>query len=711
VSHAGPPVEDASAPWKWLGAIALACGLTWYFFEVLWLGGGLIGGDLYPYFFPQKTVYAQALREGTIPLWNPLVGHGYPQHAESQTGSLYPPNLVAYALWDVNDAYVTVQLAHYVIAFLGALALARVFGADWGGGLLAALVYTYGWFPARLCLEWAIIGGAWMPWCIWGLVSWRGSGDTCATRHWRYLFAMWGGLTLQLLAGHFVFAFMTQLVLVAWLVVFFVVDCRNKSRDDVADRRRAFVALGMGGTAIVAAYLAAAAQLVPTWEYKQLSQRGQVAGSFDPGYGHLPWWSLAQVVTPWSWYADPTDINNYRRAGEPLTNRVEAHLYFGLIPLALVAVGASGLVWRSCQARIFQEKPLDDDLHIVVWSALGILALIHATTCVRSLTDGLPGFGYFTGPGRFGAITTLAVAMISGLVWRQLGTRWPARWSTLAGAIVWVVTLLELGWVDSQNRGVVQVLDAPIAVRERSPLRSLLADAPQPVRLFCRGQNVATLLDVASTPTYLGLSPAQYQDPATALPEPFPFDTPPTSAHIDWLRRAGVTHVLSFSQLDRSEIDRRTWPVRQIAVVDDPFLNRVWGRYAGATEQPLFWLYELLETRGRVAIDGGAARVVSHRRERVEVEVEHSSGGRLVLTDLAYPGWRVTVNGQPAPSTTVEGMYRGVDVPAGRHTVVWEYQPASFRIGLAISTATLLVAAALGHVRFWHPRWWPRPRN
>ena len=735
-------VEPESAePWKWLGAAALALLLTWYFFEVLWLGGGLVGGDLYPYFFPQKTVYAAALREGEVPLWNPLVGHGYPQLAESQTGVFYPFHLAAYWLWDVNTAYVAVQLTHYVIAFLGAVALARATGTGWGGGLLAALVYTYGWFPARLCLEWAIIGGAWLPWCVWGLVRWRDSDHTRADGHGRYLFVVWGGLTLQLLAGHFVFAFMTQLVVATWLVVFFVVDVRSAG-EPPDHRRRAVRRLAIGGAAIVAAYLAAAVQLVPTWEYKQLSQRARVSGSFDPAYGHLPWWSLQQATFPWSWYADTTDINNRRGPDEPLTNRAEAHLYFGLVPLALLGTALFGAAARGVRRRHhsreagngsidapsppqpaivrgenslvgekvsagrmrgYRHAPLDPDFAIVVWFAIGLLALIHATAQFRSLTDRLPGFGYFTGPGRFGAITTLAVAIIAGLAWRRMSSRWPARWGVVAGTVVWVATVVDLGWVDAHTQNVFQVLDAPLEERRHSPLRALLAEPGQPVRLFCRGQNVATLLDVASTPTYLGLSPAQYQDPATALPEPFPFDTPPAPSQIDWLRRAGVTHVLNFSRLDE-----RVWPVRHMAVVDDPFLNRVWGRYAGATAPPTFWLYELLGSRGRVAwetpAESATARVVSHRRERVEIEAEHPTGGRLVLTDLAYPGWEVTVDGQPAAQTTVEGTYRGVDVPAGRHTIVWEYRPASFRIGLGMSLVTLIAGGFVG-VFAGVPRW------
>jgi hypothetical protein len=67
---------------------------------------------------------------------------------------------------------------------------------------------------------------------------------------------------------------------------------------------------------------------------------------------------------------------------------------------------------------------------------------------------------------------------------------------------------------------------------------------------------------------------------------------------------------------------------------------------------------------------------------------------------LAYPGWQVSIDGQPADWQTLEGMYRGVELPAGKHTLLWEYRPASQRWGYAISGATCLVIVALGGFRW-----------
>jgi len=75
----------------------------------------------------------------------------------------------------------------------------------------------------------------------------------------------------------------------------------------------------------------------------------------------------------------------------------------------------------------------------------------------------------------------------------------------------------------------------------------------------------------------------------------------------------------------------------------------------------------------------------------------------VVLTDLMYPGWRVSVDGQPAEAATFENMYRAVNVPGGKHEIVWTYHPRGIYWGAAMGAAMLVLLAAVGHVRFWHP--------
>ncbi|MFM8724574.1 MAG: hypothetical protein ACKON9_05545, partial [Planctomycetaceae bacterium] len=140
----------------WLLAIAMGLAALCWQWTGLLTGGGLVGGDTYPYFFPQKQLLAEEFSAGRIPLWHDRTALGYPLLAESQAGIFYPPTQVLYRLLPVHAAFHTAFLLHYLAAFVAAWRYARSQGLRQWSALLAATVFVYGWFPARSSLEWSI---------------------------------------------------------------------------------------------------------------------------------------------------------------------------------------------------------------------------------------------------------------------------------------------------------------------------------------------------------------------------------------------------------------------------------------------------------------------------------------------------------------------------------------------------------------------------
>ncbi len=57
------------------------------------------------------------------------------------------------------------------------------------------------------------------------------------------------------------------------------------------------------------------------------------------------------------------------------------------------------------------------------------------------------------------------------------------------------------------------------------------------------------------------------------------------------------------------------------------------------------------------------------------VTVQANGPGLLVLSEVAYPNWQVSVDGQPAEMRTLEGVLRAVLLPAGAHEAVFTYRP------------------------------------
>jgi Bacterial membrane protein YfhO len=86
----------------------------------------------------------------------------------------------------------------------------------------------------------------------------------------------------------------------------------------------------------------------------------------------------------------------------------------------------------------------------------------------------------------------------------------------------------------------------------------------------------------------------------------------------------------------------------------------------------------------------GSARIDELERERVVVRTSAAHPALLVLTDPWYPGWKATVDGKSAPIHRVDYLLRGVQVPAGAHSVEFRYQPASWRAGWIVSLLALL---------------------
>ncbi|HQK75913.1 MAG TPA: YfhO family protein, partial [Candidatus Hydrogenedentes bacterium] len=83
--------------------------------------------------------------------------------------------------------------------------------------------------------------------------------------------------------------------------------------------------------------------------------------------------------------------------------------------------------------------------------------------------------------------------------------------------------------------------------------------------------------------------------------------------------------------------------------------------------------------------------------ERLAVHVEVPQAGIVVLSDSFARGWRASLDGVPCEILRVNGIFRGVAVPAGVHDIVFTYRPASLYLGIGIALfgAALLVGSLL----------------
>jgi hypothetical protein len=96
----------------------------------------------------------------------------------------------------------------------------------------------------------------------------------------------------------------------------------------------------------------------------------------------------------------------------------------------------------------------------------------------------------------------------------------------------------------------------------------------------------------------------------------------------------------------------------------------------------------------------GQVEIVQRTPTSLTLNVDAPADGLLVLSEIYFPGWRATLDGQATPILRTDVVLRGVPVSAGQHRLELTYRPLTFIWGTVISGLTLAVVALLG-LRLW----------
>lgn len=99
----------------------------------------------------------------------------------------------------------------------------------------------------------------------------------------------------------------------------------------------------------------------------------------------------------------------------------------------------------------------------------------------------------------------------------------------------------------------------------------------------------------------------------------------------------------------------------------------VWPTFDPRTEVLLDTLPE--ETAIAKATGPSQVRLAEYSNTRVVIEVETPDAGFVVLNDVWHEWWRATVDEEEADILKANVLFRAVQVPAGKHTIVFTFQP------------------------------------
>ena len=100
----------------------------------------------------------------------------------------------------------------------------------------------------------------------------------------------------------------------------------------------------------------------------------------------------------------------------------------------------------------------------------------------------------------------------------------------------------------------------------------------------------------------------------------------------------------------------------------------------------------VLDHSGPAVVDSLAkVALFNYQPNELEYEVESTTGGVVVFSEIYYPGWTATLDGQPLQVGRVNYVLRAAYVPSGKHVLHMEYKPASVTITETIAYIAIFI--------------------
>lgn len=82
-------------------------------------------------------------------------------------------------------------------------------------------------------------------------------------------------------------------------------------------------------------------------------------------------------------------------------------------------------------------------------------------------------------------------------------------------------------------------------------------------------------------------------------------------------------------------------------------------------------------------------RLTSYEPNRLVYKASTPKDGVVVFSEIYYPGWQATIDGQPVDIARADYILRAINVPAGEHTIEMWFDPQSIQVTESIAYAAL----------------------
>jgi len=667
-----------------------------FFWRVLVNPSKHIPYDIYGFHLPLISYVAQCVRKGVAPLWDPYTGCGVPIHADVTAQVFYPFTWLAILAGNLSKEgklyywVETLDPLHMVMAGMFTFLLLRRMGLAKPAALMGASVYQLGaYFASQAQHLGGICTGAWLPLAI--LCAW----ELRVRLKWRWVALLALTMAMVILSGMPATAAVVVVTMMLFIAGLFAGRAANWR-----------ILPGVGLACLLGAAIAAV-ELVPLLTLTQNSLASRRSNWYVSGGGLAPE-SLVSFVWPDYYHI----FEAYSALYKLPYDFTLLYTYCGIMTAIFLAVAP--FVRRS---RVF--------LILTVASAVWMLG--EHTPIYRWIYPHIPRL---VRGGLYAEYALMAfcffAAITAAMVLDRLGGRWPP-------AVLWCVALFTsydliytgadrpMNSYEGGYRGT-SYEAAQSKVAEK--LRSLVERSFPPSRV--------DYTDTAFAPGVFG--PGMIRVPTPDNNNPFSILRSWNVRELfatgqPWVRNHAVNRFGSpLLRMLNVSILMGAVPIPQeeVARAGLTLIGSEQGFqiYATASRLPRFYFVpqvrkssgasESLGLLSRDAFDPAREAIVEgipqdrdglgiadvkvdqYEANRVELTASLDRPGFLVSSEVLYPGWQATVNGEPAPLLMTNGAFRGLALPAGTSRIVMAYRPRALFFSMGLSLVALLGTMAIG---------------
>ncbi len=650
--------------------IALAVLVVILFYWPVSFGIYAMKWDMLNWFFPMRQLVGDLLQAHLLPLWNPYINLGYPLGIDPQSGSLYPPvwligYFLGYNVYTIGLEFVL----HAIIGFWGFKKLGKTLDWSLNTALVIGLLYAGSGFMVGNAQHLTyIISAAWIPWILnYYYQLWRAPDIHAAA-----------GLSLTmmlLLTGGYPAFFLTigysLLVIFIWMMVKNGLQKKYNFCKKVFMLHSLAVFLFLLQSLCFIRFFLESMPLINRTEGLTLAQVQLVP--FSPqGLLTLLFPFMISPDTDF-WQTDLSMVNVYFGLGAFLL--VVTQLMFRPEKKVLAIFGI---------ALIFMGISFGDYFFLRSW-------LYHS----------LPFMDMFRYPALFRLFFIVLFLVLAGMGLERLRREEGLKFSgqvqkaIIAATIIFVLLFIytlsreNLQWPGAFSAAAIHqfVMESPIAAR-------LLLQLP--VQLFflllfiflLKTKQIKLIyllfvLDIFITVQFNSFTTIICEAPTEALqnklsdlPDGFLTATPPVLAtgHLGDSRYYPIFNNHSMLRRD---------------IARDGYNNLQLSAYAKFHPTESFKQY--LDHPPFYTLPESPVDLIHFTPNELVVRSSGTEARQLIFLQMNYPGWEITVNGQPTNPATLDAPLLAVNLAAGTQEVRFKFAPGGYRWLLGISFLTTLL--------------------